>query len=472
MAYLSKKDWQTHLKRKENSSVKKTGISDILSDYEKAVKKHDNSAQMTALEKLQSKIDEVKRKWSKVSTVTSYLDSMKKEAKKQEDDISNKLAQTDDEDLEESGDLAKILAKVKKTATEDKPYQFVVAPGKPSTGLVLHRKKISASHTKKAREIRGKGGPFFLGTCFFNGGKFYFDFPDKPPSGMARSIKLAARLHAEMAIKVVVRGGGVEFDDAADDKLEESGETRVASGGVASYPKGASFDPLIQKLAQMPADKRPDVGGGLRGKLRELLVKAKDDPDLSDTERKQVMQDLAAALKKTDAVIFPKKDDTSTDTKAPAYPSLANWKELLENCLRLDPDKRLPALDALKKQWAETVQKLKADKGLTPQDLKTETQTLQAAKKLIEDGAREYVAAAKTAKGTDNAKRLKALETEFDMVRKQATLSDTVQKDVATTILAARKALAGGDAKQIAQALDLRGWSGAARPNACPVPEG
>lgn len=448
MAYLSKRDWQKHIKLKEHSKVKKTGISDILSNYEKAEKKSDLSGQVVALEKLIAKIDENKRKWSDYKTITSYLDSMRRDAKKREDEITRELADTEDEDLEASGDLAKTLEKLRK-ATEEKPHNFVVAPGKPSTGIIINRRKITNSHIKKAREMRGKGGPFFLGTCFFTGGKFYFDLPDQPPGGLARAIKQAARLHAEMSIKVAVRGGGVEIDDETDGELGEAGEARVTSGAPANYPGAASFDAIIAKINEMPQDKRSGAAGGVVGKIQQLIEQAAGDPNLEPADSKAVVDGLNTALAKVNAVLEPAAQ------AAPAkYPTMQQWKELLEQCLRLDREKRLPAIQRVEAKWKEVVGQLKADTDLDSTQKGAEGQVLKDFAAILKQRAAEYVSAAKSAHADGNADRLRGLETEFDIARKSLPLSDAQLRDVAGSVLAARKALAEGDAGQKTAALD------------------
>lgn len=453
MAHLSKKDWRKHLKLKDNSDVKKTGISDLLTDYEKAVKKNSNSAKMSALEGLQSKIDEVKRKWSKNKTLGAYLDAMKKEAKAEEDKISNALANADDDDLSGSGsELEKSLADVKKKATEDKPYEFALAPGKPSTGVIIHKRKITAKHIKAAIKMRGKGGPYFQGTCYFDKGKYYFSFLEQPPKGLARAIKMAARLHAEMAIKVVCKGGGIEFDDDADDAIEEAGEARVNRGGAANYPTAASFDGIITKILGLPDDKKEAAAGGTIGKLQQLIAEATDDPSLDAAARKGVLDELEQAQDNLHAALDVAPPGPAA--AAPGYPTLKQWGADLDACLRLAPEKRKPAVSDLRAKLASVTQALKDDASLSDSEVKVEAKVLSDARKMIMKDGRQYIDAAMSAHRSGDQGRLRELETEFDIMRKQTTLSEKIQKDVAKEILRARKVLANGDAKKNSDALD------------------
>ncbi|MEP5732338.1 MAG: hypothetical protein ABJL67_23560 [Sulfitobacter sp.] len=453
MDYLSKKDWRKHLKSKGNSDVKKTGISDLLTDYEKAVKKNSNSAQMSALERLLSKIDEVKRKWSKNATLGAHLDAMKKEAKAKEDKISNALNNEDDDTLSGSdSELGKSLSDVRTKATEDKPHQFVVAPGKPSTGLIIHKRKITPKHIKTAIKTRGKGGPYFQGTCYFAAGKYHFAFSEQPPNGLARAIKRAALLHAEMAIKVVCKGGGIEFDDDADDALGESGEARENRGGSANYPTAASFAPIINKILTLPEDKREAASGGTIGKLQQLIAEAKSDPSLDDQARKGVLDELELARDNIHAALdLPPPLPTSP---SPGYPTLKQWKADLDACLRLAPEKRKPAISDLRAKLTSVTQALKDDDRLGDDELKTEAKVLHDAKKMIMKDGRRYMDAAMSAHRSGDQGRLRELETEFDIMRKQTTLTEKIQKNVAKEILRARKVLAKGNAEKNTEALD------------------
>ena len=453
MAYLDKKEWQKQLKLKEHTSIKKTGISDCLSNCEKAAKKNDKAAQVLALEKLRDKIDEVKKKYPRIKTLNDYLDKMKKEAKVEEDNIANTLEKAAEDDELEGADstLADALEKLRK-ASEDSPHNFALAPGKPSTGLVVSRKNVKQSDIKKAMDMRGKSGTYFTGSCFYNAGKFTFDFPEQPPSGIARAIRMAARLHAELNIKVLVRGGGVEFDDEADADLDEAGEARAASGGVKKYPAATAFDPLIEKIKNLPQETRGPAATGLVGKINQLKSQASEDKDLSSQQRTTIIQNLDQALDKVKRATA----EAPAKPEAPKskYPTIDQWSELLERCLRVDPAKRRPAVDALRKKMVDTATAVQNDDSLSDEDRKKEIAKLAQVKKLVAEGAKEYLSAAKEAVDTGQIARLRALETEFDMARKQALLPDDIQKDVAKAIIDARKSLAGGDEKKIAEALN------------------
>lgn len=456
MAYLSKSDWQRHLKSKELSSVKKTGMSDLLGDYEKAVKKGDKGAQVVALEKISDKTDEVKGKWPKLKTLTDYLDGIKKAAKVESDKIGNQLEKAAEDDELEGADssLAESLTKLRK-ADQTSQQQFVLAPGKPSTGLVVRRKSLSQSHVKKAHEMRGKSGVYFTGTCFYEQGKFIFVFPQQPARGLALSIKLAARLHAGMNINVQVRGGGITLDDTQDTELDEAGEGKSASGGMAKYADASKFDGAIDRVAQMPEDRRLDAMSGLLGRIRLLKQQASSDVDLKPEERDAVVRELDLALDKARRVMNVGGQQQQQQLAATSkYPTPQDWSEWLEKCLRVDPDKRRPAIEVLRKRMADTEAAVKQDQGLSEQDRQVELQTIAEARRMVVERAREYVAAVGGARALDFGRRLRDLETEFDIARKQTAMPREVLSDIAGAILAARKTLAGGDAQASAAALD------------------
>lgn len=458
MAYLSKSDWKKHLNLKEHKAVKKTGISDILGDYESAAKKGDNAAQMIQLEKLRDKIPEVKRTWSALKTLTSYLDGMDRDAKTQQDKIRNALDKAaDDDDLEGvDSALSASLEKLRKVS-ENNAHNFALAPGRPSSGLVVSRKSVKREHIKKAMEMRGKAGVYFTGTCFFDSGKFIFVFPEQPPRGMAKAIKSAAMLHAEMGIKVRVRGGGVEFDDDADEELGEAGETASVTQGATSYPDAAKFDPLINQVRQLPRDKWAGALSGIVGKINQLIKQAEGDAALNGTQKQAVIAQLGIAMSRVQSAI--KEAANGPTQPGPAvYPTQQAWMDLLDRCLRQPPDKRRIAIDTLQKKVLEVIKQVAADPGLTDQTRPVEQKKLDDVLKAIQTQARDEAESGSTRIGLELVRRFRTLQLEFDKVKVDKVLPGGLQSDIARALDAARTALtqsevaAAGDAMNRAEA--------------------
>lgn len=453
MAYLATSDWKKHLKLKEHSSVKKTGISEILEEFEKAEKKADNSGQVVALTKLREKIPEVKRKWSTLKTLTSYLDSMDREAKSEQDKIAKVLASfAEDDDLDGADStLAAALEKLRKVS-ENNAHNFALAPGKPSTGLVVTRKSLKRDHIKQAMELRGKAGVYFTGTCFFDSGKCVFVFPEQPPRGMAKAIKMAARLHAEMNIKVIVRGGGVEFDDDTDAELDEAGEVASSTSGATSYPDAARFDPLIAQVRQLPAEKRADALSGLVGKINQLKRQAEGDDALATVQKQAVIAQLDIALSRVKAVV---NEAGATRPGPTLYPTAQSWADLLDKCLQQPEDSRRQAVEALFRRIQDTIRQVAADPGLTDTTRPAEQKKLDDALKAIEARARDYMGQGATRQALDLVRRFRELQTAFDAIRQAKVLPPALLTDITRALDAARRALTQNEAAAAGAALTL-----------------
>ncbi len=414
--YLSKKDWRTHLKLKEHKSIKKTGISDTLSPYEKALKKKDLAGQVAALEAIIAKVKEVKAKHSGVRTLTSYLDSMAKEAKTAQDKIQDELESDDgDEDDSGKGALAKMLDRARQRKV-DNPFQFVIAPGKPMCGLVMHKKKIQKKHIKEAIAMRGKAGRFMQGSCYFDKGKHVFDLgPDaKAPQSLAKSIKLAAKLHAEKTIKVIVRGGGLEFDDEDDDDRAEAGEAKTRSGGASDYPDLARWTKMLDTLRKAKPADRDGVYSGIAGLAQRYKTQAAQDDALDDAEKQAQDTLLDGVLQQAGKVINP-------DPAPPVptrYPSPEDWDALIEKVGRVDTAKRKAALDKVAEQIKKVRAEIAADAGLSAAGKKRETKAWKDALAKVDAAHRDLAKLATTISASGHLKRFKALERRFDTVMK------------------------------------------------------
>lgn len=439
MSYLDRGDWKKVLDKKEHSSVKKTGISELLEGYEKAKKKGDNAALVLSLQEVREKAEAVKAKYAKLKTLTDYLDLMAKDAKVEIDRIKATLDDADDDDLEGADStLAEVLAKVKTATDETRKYSFALAPSKVSTGLVVSKKATQRKHIKQAMDMRGKPGVYFQGGCFFDKGKYVFEFPEAPPAGMAKAIRQAARLHAEMGIKVIVRGGGVEFDDDSDSEYEEAGEVKAAGGGATKYPRRDAVDPIIAKVMLLPPANREDAISGAVGKFNMLRKQAQGDVDLTDAERPAVIAELDAALKKLH--IAGEVPPTRT-----AFPTEADWMGLLDRCMRLDPEKRAAGFDAMRTKMREVLNQISASTTLTDKERQSELALLNKVMAAAKQKVPEFGNAAVNAGETGLLGRLNALETDFDQARKQGVLPAEIQTDLLQAIAAARKALANKD---------------------------
>ncbi|MEM7668850.1 MAG: hypothetical protein AAF317_06810, partial [Pseudomonadota bacterium] len=370
--YLSKKDWRTLLKKKEHKDIKKTGISDTLTAYASAVKKKDLGKQVSTLEAIIAKAREVKSNHKTVKSLTGYLDDMITEAQKKEKGVSDQLDQIDDDSADNP--LAKDLKKLK-TISESNSWNFVAAPGRPSTGLVVRKKSILKAQIKEALAMKGKPGPFFMGKVYGGGGKIVFELEAQPPKGLAKSIKRGAKLHAQIDIKVLVKGGGVEFDDEHDIEPEAE-ESAPTFSGKSSYPSGSDWKQIVDRVGKLPPERRVAEIEGLRGRVGRMSGEIKRDDSLSDTEKDGQQQLLDAVL---EALVKIDLDLSGTKTETFNYPTRQDWRDLADKIVRLDAAKQKEGEELFDRKTDQVHKKLKSDTALSKEDRKEHQDNLDRA---------------------------------------------------------------------------------------------
>jgi hypothetical protein len=250
--HLSTKDWRSVLDTKEHKSVKKTGVSETLDDYASAKKKDDLGKMVSALQRIIEKAEEVKTKQKDYPKLVDFLTSTIRAAKTEQQKLAPRLsdlAESDDEDNEENT-LGKALTKVRQLGP-DNAWNFVLVPGKPSSGFVVKKKTPRKADIEKAFEQKGKRGPFFMGRIYGEAGKFVLETEAAPIPGMAKAAKNGALLHAEMNIKILVRGGGVELDSDNDIEPIEEGEGPSGPKPLTNSGHIAAFTDRIRKLTEV-----------------------------------------------------------------------------------------------------------------------------------------------------------------------------------------------------------------------------
>ncbi len=367
--HLSTKEWKTVLDKKEHKSVKKTGVSETLDDYAAAVKKQDLGKQMSALERIIEKAGEVKAAQSRFPLIAGFLTETIKAAKAAQQKLAPEVQKIASEGGgDEDSTLAKQLAKVRQLDA-DNAWNFVLVPGKPSTGLVLSKKEIKKADMEKAFEMKGKRGPFFTGAIFFDAGRFVLDLgPEVPPvPGLAKAAKNAAVLHAEMNIKVVVRGAGRELDGDNDiEPMEEGG------GTLGSAPEGTGdrrpvyagkieqLQRAIAAFQKTPNAKLPGASDGLYGAIGLLLKQIEDDTALGQS-RIDFANQVIGLRHILDEIAAP---DTAPPPPASKYPDEAYWQKLAEGIMRLDPAKQMDAWKRYQARGTEVERQFLADKTL------------------------------------------------------------------------------------------------------------
>ncbi len=166
--FLATKDWKSVLDLKDNKTIKKTGISERLDDYASAKKKDDIGKMVSALERVVEKANDVKTAQKDKKMIVDFLTKTICAAKTEQQKLAVRLKAKDDTDEDnEDNSLGKALVKVRQL-TVDTAWHFVLAPGKPSSGLVITKKPILKASIDKAFEMKGKRGPYFIGRSYFD----------------------------------------------------------------------------------------------------------------------------------------------------------------------------------------------------------------------------------------------------------------------------------------------------------------
>ncbi len=387
--YLLTKDWKTVLNLKEHSKVKKTGVSEILEDYASARKKDDLGQMVSALKRIRVKAKEVKEAQKAYPKIVTHLDKMIEAAKTAETDLGPRLARMSEQATEDgsSGDLAKALKTVKLVARE-RAWNFVLVPGKPSSGLVLTKTSVKKDHMTKAFEMRGKKGPFFLGTCYGENSKYVFELPDTPPKGLATSIRKAALLHAEMAIKLLVRGGGVELDSDTDiDGAEES----LGTGPIHSDETGDNSQVLETRIGQLellvgrmendPNSRREGALDGLIAGVNRVLIQVEEDTTIDGLTQTQFKNRLNDLLRRANAA-----GDTPKPSALSNYPSLDDWRNLAQQIDKLDPSKHEEAWKRYMARYRKVAEDAGKDQAIVGPDRTKMDDILDRALQLAEIG--------------------------------------------------------------------------------------
>lgn len=367
--YLSKKDWRSVLDKKEHKSVKKTGVSEVLDVWASAAKKDDLGRMVSALERIIEKAGEVKSAQKAYPLLVDFLGKMIDAAKAEERKLAPRLAQLaedEDEDGDDS-DFGKALRKIRQLA-EDKAWNFVIVPGKPSSGFVVSKKSIKKSHMDKAFEMKGKRGPFFTGRIFGEGGKYVLNLGDTPPvPGLAKAAKNAALLHAEMTIKVLVRGGGVELDGDTDiEPAEDDTGLFAPRPSPQATPEQfhdqriAQLKQAVDRIAQTPGGTQEGAMDGIFGAASRIRSQIEGDGALDGNQSKLLLAKLASVLTAANEVTRRGQPDPTK-----AYPDDAFWEKAAEQIVRLDETKHDDAWKRYMARLDENIERLKKDTALS-----------------------------------------------------------------------------------------------------------
>lgn len=440
--YLRTRDWKAVLKKSENRSVKKTGISGTLDDYASALKKNDTGKMVSALERLATTAEQVKKKYKDKGSIVEFLDGAIKEARTRQQALTKTLDIEDEENDE--NDLGKALGRVRQLS-EDRAWHFVLVPGKPSPGFVISKKPIKKKNLNTAFEMRGKRGVFFVGRCFFESGKYILQLEDKPVPGLAKAAKRAAQLHAEVSIKVIVRGAGVELDDDTDmDSMDDGGDAPLLDEGrlEAFEAKVAQIAAAVDKFETSPNAKKDGAADGISGAIRVTQGQIENDDLLDDGQKNTLLSQLTDLRARVDAAAAP-----APANPAAKYPTLAQWEKLIEGIVRLDPAKRLDAQKKLLARFTQVRDMFRQDEDLIePQRSEVADIFRDVAEKLrAATEQRDALGqAGSEPANSELARRMQAIERRYDqMIKTPAIDQDRVAK-VGQVFQILRKVFASG----------------------------
>jgi hypothetical protein len=427
--YLSTKDWRKLLDDKDHKTVKKTGVSDTFDEYAAASKKDDLARMASALQAVISKANEVKTAQKKFPKIVDFLENTVSAAKGEIQKLGPRLAQLEDDadDEGDGGTLGKALTKVRQITDPEKAWNFILVPGKPSAGFVVVKKTPKKANIDTAFEMRGKRGPFFQGRIYFEAGRFILETPEQPVPGSAKSAKNAALLHAEMNIKVTMRGGGVSLFDEADREPEDEGgvptpQTDDQNQRTRDYDKMIeAFDHPVDILIKDPSVKTEGAIDGLNGRLSLLR-------DRIDKDAAVIPHDKTVLLKKIDTLKKSLFDASRGPSAKSAYPDKAFWQRLAEGIVRLEQSKHDDAWKRFMAKHDEVLKQWTGDSALVGPDRVEVFQNLRFALTLAENRLRERNKMDEQRDEKINPKvtqRFLALERKLDTIRKTPGLDPT-----------------------------------------------
>jgi hypothetical protein len=214
---ISAADWKKLLKAHPKAE-EAAPLTRALEEFGRAEGKDDPEQLVEALDAVLSRAQAAKKKNAKVKELVGYLDDLIDDADKEkaraERDAARRAEEEEDEDTE-AAELRTALVRVRKLDA-DGARPFVLALGAVGGLVIPKRAPITKDHRKRAKEMRTGKGKILIGRCYGEGGKYVFEFEDKPAGGITKVIKKAVKVHTTMEIRLKVRGAGEEIDDEAD----------------------------------------------------------------------------------------------------------------------------------------------------------------------------------------------------------------------------------------------------------------
>ncbi len=347
--YLLTSEWKKTLKA--HPDVK--NVDDLTKALDAYAKVKDNpEKELAALKTVTTEAKELKGKNAKNKDLAEYLgdilgaaDKAEREAEKELEAAKKKAAEPDVDT-----ELLKQL-KITRTARPEKPRYFVVALGKPA-GLCISKIPSTRKQKAHARTYRKGKGKLLLGRCFGESGKFVFELEDKPISGLAKLLKSAVKLQCGVAIKVNVRGGGVDLDDETDlDEVADLGEDAPDEDDAPGAEDEGEEDEDEDEGEDVPTDPAA-IEGRLKAALQRavglgLAPEVLKEIKLNASEVNALLRqkDLAGASRKLDALeakLAPQSTGGGTEADPRIVARANDLSKLLDSLARESPDAVAP----------------------------------------------------------------------------------------------------------------------------------
>ena len=256
MAGLKESDWKKFLKA--NPSVDDPGLADALEEYAKTAGK-DVDDQFEALEEIVEMAEKAKKSNNKNKEVSSYLDDVLSEARKEK----KKLDDDDDDSLQPLGENCdKFLDQAKK----GKPRTFLlVCKGNRVKYLAVKKKPVKKSELVEAKKSGYKGEGYF-GVITGQGMNLVFNLSEEDgytgAPCKAKSLKNFLKEHADFECKpafaIVATAPTIPFDE--DD---------------LSNPLIARFMAMETQMSNV-LDVRPEAEAELTKTVREIRLLLQD----------------------------------------------------------------------------------------------------------------------------------------------------------------------------------------------------
>jgi len=314
-AHMTDAAWKSELNKPANKGIKKTGISEALRNYDKALTSSPAEV-VKALDALIKTGKTIANSYPTRESLCAYLDKLTSEAATERKKWSSQLGNSGGSSADAIEDLIKGLNLAKTITDSERALNFVCAPGK-TTGLFVSKTAITMGHVGevKAQRGKGKGGPVVRGLLYGENSKLVFDFGEEPPiKGIAKALQKTVKVRCELPLKVIARGAGLSLEEEHDidaefeNDIEQptgptdvSAEQRKVLDQGANYVSREDWDRLLTDMQKLPPAQREAMLDSVLGLARRDTELLSNDRTVSrelKSTRIQIIQDAVKAAKR------------------------------------------------------------------------------------------------------------------------------------------------------------------------------